>query len=62
MQHVQLVVYDLLGREVARLVDTVQPEGTYAVTFRPNGLAAGVYWVRLLTESTQQTVSIIYRP
>lgn len=61
-QQVQLVVYDLLGRELVRLVDALQPEGTYAVTFQPTGLAAGVYWVRLLTEDAQQTVSVVYRP
>src|SRR5690606_35756726 len=45
---VRLVVYDLLGREVARLVDDPLPEGAYHVRFDASNLAAGVYVVRLL--------------
>jgi hypothetical protein len=45
---VKLVVYDLLGREVAVLVDEKQAAGTYTVQFAPGdaGLASGVYAYR----------------
>ncbi len=46
---VRLVVYDLLGREVARLVDREVPAGTHAIRFEPNGLASGLYFYRLET-------------
>jgi hypothetical protein len=49
---VSLAVYDILGREIARLVDEQQGAGTYQVTFSAAGgdgsrLASGVYIYRL---------------
>jgi phosphatidylserine/phosphatidylglycerophosphate/cardiolipin synthase-like enzyme len=46
-QLVTLRVYDLLGREVATLVNEKQAAGTYQVQFSMNGLASGVYFYRL---------------
>jgi hypothetical protein len=40
-------VYDLLGREVAVLVDEVQGPGEYAVRFDGRNLPSGVYYYRL---------------
>jgi hypothetical protein len=42
-----LQVYDLLGHEVAVLVDEVKQPGTYTVQFDGRGLASGVYVYRL---------------
>ena len=44
---VKLAVYDLLGREVATLVNEAKQPGTYAVQFDANSLASGVYLYRL---------------
>lgn len=44
---VTLKVYDILGREVARLVDERQNAGNYAVTFNAGSLSSGVYFYRL---------------
>ncbi|MBX2990980.1 MAG: T9SS type A sorting domain-containing protein [Bacteroidetes bacterium] len=44
---VTLTVYDMLGREVATLVDEVKTAGEYAVQFNTSGLASGVYFYRL---------------
>jgi hypothetical protein len=44
---VKLAVYDILGREVAILVDGVQTAGTQSVTFNGSNLASGLYFVRL---------------
>ncbi len=45
--HVELTVYDMLGREVARIVNEMLPAGTYVRTFDAGGLASGVYIYRL---------------
>ncbi len=44
---VTLAVYDLLGREVAVLVNEKKPAGTYQATFDGSGLASGMYIYRL---------------
>ncbi len=48
---VLLVVYDVTGREVARLVDAWQMPGTYRVTWDARRLASGVYLCRLTAGS-----------
>jgi hypothetical protein len=45
--HVKLSVYDLLGREVAVLVDEKKVPGDYEVKFSAAGLSSGVYFYRL---------------
>jgi aminopeptidase N len=44
---VRLSVYDILGREVAVLVDEQRKPGNYTVAFDATGLAGGVYFYRL---------------
>jgi M6 family metalloprotease-like protein len=44
---VRLVVYDMLGREVATLLDGMTGPGRYEVPFDATGLASGVYMYRL---------------
>ena len=46
---VRLAVYDLLGREVALLVDGVRQAATYRVRFDGSGLPSGMYLYRLET-------------
>jgi hypothetical protein len=53
--HVRLAVYDLLGREVAVLVDEQKVPGIYSVTFDAKGLSSGVYLYRLQVGSYNQT-------
>jgi hypothetical protein len=45
--NVRLAVFDLLGREVALLVDEKKSPGVYAATFNAAGLPSGVYFYRL---------------
>lgn len=42
-----LKVYDLLGNEVATLVDEQKPAGVYEVQFDANGLSSGVYFYKI---------------
>jgi hypothetical protein len=48
---VSLVVYDVLGRAVARLVDEAQEAGYQRARFDGSGLPSGVYVVRLVAGS-----------
>ncbi len=42
--HVQLSIYDALGRRVATLVDEELAPGNYRVTFQADQLASGIYY------------------
>ena len=48
---VKLAVYDLLGREVAVLVNERKPVGRYEVTWDASRMASGIYCYRLMTGS-----------
>ncbi len=44
---VSLKVYDLMGREVAVLVDEIKPAGEFAIEFDAAALASGIYFYEL---------------
>ena len=46
-QFVTLKVFDLLGREVASLVNEVVKAGTYTAEWNPAGVSSGVYFYRV---------------
>lgn len=52
---VRLVVYDLLGREVAELVNERKVAGRYETQFNARNLASGVYLYRLTAMNFVQT-------
>ncbi len=56
---VNLKVYDILGREVATLVNQIKPAGSYDVTFDASKMASGVYFYRLQTETFVETKQMI---
>ncbi|MBU0473430.1 MAG: T9SS type A sorting domain-containing protein [Bacteroidetes bacterium] len=47
--HVKLIVYDILGREVATIVNQVQQAGNYEVVFDASKLSSGTYLYRILS-------------
>ena len=53
--HVQLGIHDVLGREVARLVDGSLAAGHHRIRFEANGLASGVYLYRITAGPFTQT-------
>lgn len=54
---VRVVVYDVLGREVARVLEAEQPAGAYRVTFDASHLASGIYLYRVEAASAEGHVS-----
>jgi len=51
--NVKLVVYDVLGREVAVLVNERKAPGRYEVSFDASGLGTGVYFCRMTSDGMQ---------
>jgi hypothetical protein len=45
--HINLKVYDILGREAAILVDEIKPAGTYSVRWEASHFSSGMYFYRL---------------
>ena len=45
--YVKLIVFDVLGREVSRLVNEEKPAGRYSVQFDAGKLSSGVYFYRI---------------
>jgi hypothetical protein len=56
---VQLKVYDVLGNEVATVVDEVKPAGIYEVNFDASALSSGVYFYQIKVGSFVQTKKMI---
>jgi hypothetical protein len=52
---VKLAVYDLLGREVAALVNTEMPAGSHLVTWDASRFSSGVYFYTLKTNLFSST-------
>ena len=44
---VNLKVYDILGNEVATLINEEKPAGSYEVNFNASGFSSGIYFYRL---------------
>ncbi|HKK71872.1 MAG TPA: S8 family serine peptidase [Candidatus Krumholzibacteria bacterium] len=51
---VELHVFDPRGRRVSTLVDQVMPAGERRLTWQPDRLSSGVYFLRLVTEEGTQ--------
>jgi len=56
---VTLKVYDVLGREVATLVNEKKAPGQYSVRFDGSGLASGVYFYRLSAGNFSSTKKLL---
>ena len=54
-----LKVYDILGKEIATLVNEKQSAGTYEVTFDGSKLSSGIYFYTLTTGEFKETKKLI---
>ncbi len=59
VRSVTLKVYDLLGREVATLVNEKKQTGNYEVKFNGAGLQSGIYFYRMMTDGFTQTKKLV---
>jgi outer membrane protein assembly factor BamB len=56
---VVLKIFDLLGKEVATLLDSYQDSGEYDVIFQPEDLSSGIYFYTLTSGSFMDTKKLI---
>ncbi len=59
-EYVILNVYDLIGNEVATLVDAVKEAGNYRVNFNASYLSSGVYFYRLTSGNFSSVKKLIF--
>jgi len=58
-QNVSLKVYDVLGKETAKLIEEKLKAGTYEVKFSGEMLSSGMYFYTLKTNDFVQTKKMI---
>jgi len=51
---VSLIVYDISGREIVKLIDEFKTSGYYTIQFNANGLSSGIYFYRLSVNSPRE--------
>ncbi|CAN5451517.1 hypothetical protein BH10BAC5_BH10BAC5_15640 [soil metagenome] len=51
---VSLKIYDMTGREIASLVNSVQTAGYYVVQFNASNMASGMYFYNIIAEGSSQ--------
>lgn len=56
---VSLTIYNLLGQQVATLVDEMKQAGAYRVTFDGRSLTSGIYFYRLSTDNFVETRKMV---
>jgi hypothetical protein len=59
---VRLTVYNMLGQEVATLIDGEQPAGYHRASFDARGLASGMYLYRLTVSGNEGRSVTVRRP
>ena len=55
---ISLVIYDIIGKEVTKLVNEEKPAGTYEVTFNARNLPSGTYLARLTGGNNTSTIKM----
>ena len=55
----QLVIYDLLGREVDKLIEEYRSAGTYQINWNASKVSSGIYFYRLQTGDFMETRKMV---
>jgi len=56
---VSLKVFDVLGKEVATLINDVKPAGSYEVQFDASNLPSGIYFYKLSAGTFTETKKMV---
>ena len=57
--HIVILIYDVLGREVATLVNEQQNAGNYSISFNADGLPSGTYFYRMQAGTFTETKKLM---
>lgn len=57
--YVNLILYDVTGKEILKLVDQSMQAGAYNYQFNASNLNSGIYFIRLITNDFSQTRKIV---
>jgi sugar lactone lactonase YvrE len=57
--NVSLIVYDLLGREITRLIQGTKLRGEYSITWNAANVPSGIYYYRLVAGTFVQTKKMV---
>ncbi|MBK8946279.1 MAG: right-handed parallel beta-helix repeat-containing protein [Ignavibacteriae bacterium] len=57
--NVELVIFDILGKEVKTLINQYHNPGNYEVTFEAQNLPSGIYFYQLKTDNFSETKKLI---
>jgi len=57
--NVSLKIYDILGNEIAVLVNEIKPAGIHTNVFNANALSSGIYFYRLQTSAFSETKKLL---
>ena len=56
---VSIKIYDVLGKEIANLVNEEKPAGEYELEFTANNLSSGIYFYKIEAGSFVETKKMI---
>jgi photosystem II stability/assembly factor-like uncharacterized protein len=57
---VKIIIYDIIGRIVARLYDGELMPGSYEILWNANNIASGIYFYRIITNENSDVKRMIY--
>jgi hypothetical protein len=60
LTQVTLIIYDVLGNEIATLIEEEKPAGLYEIVFEAAGLPSGVYYYQLRAANFVDTRKMIF--
>jgi len=59
-EKVVIKIYDILGKEIAELVNEFKTAGKYSVEFNGSSLASGIYFYRIEAGKFTQTKKLVF--